>query len=91
MFVTFKTMSGKSRCLSLFADAHLNSHEDASENQKQFLDHWLKIEKALPPSSYNWPNYAYSKTNRCIRKLIFWLIAVIIIVLGFVLILYCQE
>lgn len=32
VFVTFKAMTGKSRCMTLFADAHMNAHADAAEN-----------------------------------------------------------
>jgi len=37
VFVTFKSMSGKSKCLSLFADAEHLAKEDPDEEKKQFL------------------------------------------------------
>ena len=90
VFITFKGMTGKSRCMVLFADDHLGVHdEENEEGDKKFLEHWLTFGKSLPPSSYNWPNYEYSRMNRCIRTLCFWILAFIIILFGFVLILYC--
>jgi hypothetical protein len=47
-----------------------------------FFDRWLKVTQACLPDEIKWENIGYSHFNRRIRKLVIWIIAILLLVFG---------
>jgi len=90
-FVTFKCMSGKQKCMTAFADAEFMAEEDPGEEKKKLMGKFIEVEEALPSGCIQWLNIKYPWWNRLIRTIIIWTIAWIIIIGGFILIIYFKD
>jgi len=91
VYVTFKAMSAKKKCMTAFSDCDILVEEDPSEADKKFFEEWLDMEEALPPGGMQWLNIKYSWCNRLTRSIIIWILAWIIIIGGFLLMIYFKD
>jgi hypothetical protein len=82
-YITFRSMEGKEQFKALFEHAEFLAQTDASQNSKMFFNRFLEVNEPCAPSSINWYNIQYTDCNRLTRKIIIWIVAVIVVVIGF--------
>lgn len=90
-YVTFKSMRGKKKFLELFEEAEYRAKKNRGEEEKKFFSEFMVVHVARPPGSIQWMNVDYSLCNRMTRTILIWILAVIIIVGGFILMIYFKD
>lgn len=54
-------------------------------------DHLITVKKVELPDEIEWMNIKYSSKNRKIRKIVFWLLAIILILIAFTIMVYLKD
>jgi hypothetical protein len=84
-------MKGKDRCANTFLGVEDAAKENPTEDEKKFKELYLEINDALPAGAIQWQNLKYSFCCRTTISLIFWVVAVLIICIGFYFIILFKD
>ena len=76
-------MKGKQRCENIFYGVEAMAKENPKEEEKKFHDKFLKVTEALPAGAIQWQNLKYSYACRMTITIIFWVVAILILVVAF--------
>lgn len=57
--------------------------ENPKEDEKKFHDKYLEVTEAIPAGAIQWVNLKYSLACRTTISVIFWILAILILVLAF--------
>jgi len=53
--------------------------------------HLIDVQNGGLPDEVNWMNIKYNSKNRCVRKIIIWLIALVLILIAFTFMVYLKN